>query len=304
MTRRSRTAQREQAHSDQALLAELLGAAPDEPPAALRPAVLRTREAQRRSALRSFLTRTWFDRALQVAERALVVAVLVVFGYWLADGYGRDLLHEWQQPEARAAAKAPAPRVSATARPAAHMPAPPHRVAGEQAAASLPFTTPNMQSTPEEPDFLAPRPLAPNALPSDPRPQQLTIPSIGLDTGVTEVFVQDGVWQVADYAAGYNNGSALPGEPGNTVMAGHAGLRGGVFRDLGSVNVGDPVYVVAGGWRYHYRVREVKSVWPDQVEVMDPTPTRVLTLITCTAWDTQRLVVVADLQDSLPVAGS
>jgi sortase A len=304
VARRSRTAQQEQEQQQQALLTELLGAPPAEAAPPLRPVVLRTREAQRRSALRSFLQRTWFDRALHIAERLLVVAVLAVFSYWLADGYGRDLWHSWQQPEARAATKATAPPNRPTARPAAHMPAPPPRVEGKQAAAALPFTTPNMQAAPAEPDFLAPRPLAAAPQPSDSRPQQLVVPAIGIDTPVREVFVQDGAWQVADYAAGYHNGSALPGEPGNTVMAGHAGLRGGVFRDLGSLNVGDEAFVVAGGWRYRYRVREVKSVWPDQVEVMDATPTRVLTLITCTAWDTQRLVVVADLQDSLPVAGS
>jgi len=304
LARRSRTAQREQERQNQALLGELLSAAPAASAPPLRPVVLRTREAQRRTALRSFLQRTWFDRALHGAERLLVVGVLAVFGYWLANGYGYDLWHSWQQPEARAATRAAAPRAAPTPRPAVHMPAPPQPVAGERAAGALPFTTPNMQDAPEEPDYLAPRPLRAAAPPSDLRPQLLAIPSIGLETGVSEVFVQDGAWQVADYAAGYHSGSALPGEPGNSVMAGHAGLRGGVFRDLGSLRAGDQVFVVAGGWRYHYRVREVKSVWPDQVEVMDPTPTRVLTLITCTAWDTQRLVVVADLQDSLPLAGS
>lgn len=304
MARRTAPAQQEQARHDRELLAGLLAALPAAPAPPLRPVVLRTREAQRRTALQSFLRRTWFDRALHVAERLLIVAVLAVFGYWLADGYGRDLWHNWQQPKARAATRlAPLPAVP-TPRPAAHMPAPPPAVAGDQEAGALPFTTPNMQGQPAEPDFLEPRAFAPTAQPSDPRPQQLVAPSIGLDTGIYEVFVENGAWQVADYAAGYHNGSALPGEPGNTVMAGHAGLRGGVFANLGSMRAGDEVFVMAGGWRYRYRVREVKSVWPDQVEVMDPTPTRVLTLITCTAWDTQRLVVVADLQDSLPMAGS
>jgi len=59
----------------------------------------------------------------------------------------------------------------------------------------------------------------------------------------------------------------------------------------------------AAGWRYHYRVRETKSVWPNQVEVLESTPMPVLTLLTCTNWDTQRLVVVADLIDSKPIPG-
>jgi sortase A len=124
---------------------------------------------------------------------------------------------------------------------------------------------------------------------------------------VKEVFIVDGVWEVAEYAAGYLHGTALPGnyssEGGNTVLAGHAGLRGAVFGSLGALSAGDDIYLDAGGWRYHYRVREVKSVWPTQVEVLDLTSTPVLTLLTCTNWDTQRLVVVADLVGSKPSPG-
>jgi sortase A len=88
---------------------------------------------------------------------------------------------------------------------------------------------------------------------------------------------------------------------GNTVMAGHAGIRGSVFRDLGQLQIGDAILVEAGGWQYGYRVRAVERVGPLQVEVMAPTPTAVLTLITCTAWDTQRLIVIADLVESRPL---
>ena len=86
-------------------------------------------------------------------------------------------------------------------------------------------------------------------------------------------------------------------------MAGHAGIRGAVFRDLGAVAATNDIYLDAAGWRYHYRVRDSKSVWPNQVEVLDATPKPVLTLMTCTNWDTQRLVVVADLVDSKPIPG-
>ena len=98
-------------------------------------------------------------------------------------------------------------------------------------------------------------------------------------------------------AAGYLHDTALPGS-GNTVLAGHAGIRGAVFRDLGALVYNDDIYLDAAGWRYHYRVRDAKSVWPNQVEVLDATPRPVLTLMTCTNWDTQRLVVVAALIDS------
>ena len=119
---------------------------------------------------------------------------------------------------------------------------------------------------------------------------------------VYEVFQRDDGWEVAEYAAGFHNGTALPGTVGNSVFSGHAGLRGAVFKDLGRLKPGDDVIVETGGWRYVYRVRGSLSVWPNQIEVMDQTPTPVLTLITCTNWDTQRLVVVADLVDARPLS--
>ena len=87
------------------------------------------------------------------------------------------------------------------------------------------------------------------------------------------------------------------------AISGHLGLRGGVFATLPALQPGADIYIDAGGWRYHYRVRESKNVWPEQVEILDQTPTAVLTLLTCTNWDTQRLVVVADLVESKPFTG-
>jgi sortase A len=168
----------------------------------------------------------------------------------------------------------------------------------------LPYITNDMASAPPADDFLAPRQGNVSApLIEAPQPTHLQIPSIGLDTPVKEVFIVDGAWQVADYAAGYLHDTGLPGS-GNTVLAGHAGLRGAVFRDLGALAANADVYLDAAGWRYHYRVRESQSVWPTQVEVLEPTTIPVLTLMTCTNWDTQRLVVVADLIDSKPLPGS
>jgi sortase A len=300
LSTRSRSSAGADDTQEHGLLQELLLTPPGSGDRPLRPVALRSRAEQRRLALRSFLQRTWFDRLLFYSERALLLAVALVFGYWLIDGYGRDWLHELRQGDAVAAPIAaramPSPVLAPTTRPTAAEPAAP-----DTQAAALPFTTPDMALPSEAPDYLAPGSLAAPAPPSDLRPQWLSAPDAAIDTPVAEVFVQDGAWQVADYAAGYHHGSALPGSPGNTVMAGHAGLRGAVFRDLGALAPGSEVFVVAGGWRYRYRVREVKSVWPNQVEVIAPTPTPVLTLITCTAWDTQRLVVVADLVDSLPV---
>jgi sortase A len=106
---------------------------------------------------------------------------------------------------------------------------------------------------------------------------------------------------LAEYAAGYLNGSGLPGVPGNLALEGHAGLYGAVFANLRALKPGDNLYVDAAGLRYHYRLRASNAVWPNQIEVLDSTETPTMTLITCTNWDTQRLVAVADFVDSGPV---
>lgn len=266
---------------------DLLQALLENPPAphgvSLAPTALRSVEAQRDHALRGFLRRTWVDRLLHRAEPMLLLAALIVFAVWLADGPLRDWLYTREQ-QANAAAPIHAPTASPTA---------------VAQAAALPFVTTAMSQTSALDGALAPRRALPPPRLAAPEPTRLTIPAIQVDTPVKEVFVVDGVWEVAEYAAGYLHGTALPGD-GNTALAGHAGLRGAVFRDLGRLKPGDDVYLEAGGWHYHYRVRSQTNVWPTQVEVLDPTPVPVLTMLTCTNWDTQRLVVVADLIDAKP----
>jgi sortase A len=274
----------------------------------LQPIALRSTDAHRRHALRRYSLRTWVDALLRHAEHLLLLITLAFFGYWFFDGPARDWLHDRQQPAPSAAVANAAPRPPSLAsdtrgKEGEHTPpAPAPRL---DRAVPLPYTTPGMAYVEPESDFIAPRggaPAAPVAV--APQPTRLLIPSLALDTPVKEVFVVDGAWQVADYAAGYLHDTGLPGDPGNTVLAGHAGLRGGVFRDLGALAAGADIYLDAGGWRYHYRVRGSQSVWPAQVEVLAPTETAVLTLLTCTNWDTQRLVVVADLLDSKPSPGA
>lgn len=139
-------------------------------------------------------------------------------------------------------------------------------------------------------------------LPTPAEPTHLLIPSIGIDTPVVKVIPVDGVWEVAEYAAGYMYSSALAGEAGNMVMTGHLGLRGAVFLNLSALQPGADIFVDAPGWRYRYRVRGSQVVWPNQIEVLFPEETTTLTLITCTNWDTQRLVVKADLLGWEPFA--
>jgi sortase A len=275
-----------------------------------RPASLRSVAQQQQLALRGLRLRNWVDRALYGAERVLVVSAIIAFSYWLVDGPIRDWVHAYQRDGivwAGASAATPMPT------PPLRLPEPIQPAAsaadGPAQAAALPFTRPEDAS--EAPasagatrdGFLAPQALlGEQQAAEDPRPVRFSMPTIGAEMDVREIFVVDGAWEVAEYAAGYHNGTAFPGTIGNSVLSGHAGLRGAVFQNLGRLKPGDDVVVETARWRYTYRVRTSMSVWPTQIEVMLPTPTATLTLITCTNWDTQRLVVVADLVDARPLS--
>ncbi len=264
-----------------------------------KPTALRSLDEHRHQALSGYRFRTWVDRWLHYAERLFGVAALLIFAWWVVDGPVRDWWYVQQ-------ATRHAPPVESDLRSTAvvRLPAPVAVQRIVPADVPLPFTTPDMQQPLPAEGFLAPRsPVEAVEEQGTPLPRRLIIPALGLDTPVVEVFIVDGVWQVADYAAGYLHGTGLPGDPGNMALSGHAGLRGAIFRDLGRLDIGADIFVDAGTWRYQYRVRDMRNVWPIEVNVLDPTPTPTITLITCTNWDTQRLIVIGDLVGAQPLTG-
>lgn len=299
-----------QSVQDTALLEGLLGAPAPARDRGSHPARLRSAHQQRAIALQGYLRRTWVDQALRFTERLLLVAALGAFAFWLGDGPIRDWLYLRSAQRAVAApGVSRAPVVATVPTPAlpqsfdSAVEPRPDAQPSTLAPAALPFVTDSdTRGSRQAGDaFLVPGYVpADNAI-SSPQPTWLAIPAIGLDTPVVETFLVDGVWEVAEYAAGYMSGTALPGA-GNTALAGHVGLRGAVFRDLHRLQPGDSAFLDANGWRYEYRVRETRTVWPTQVEILDPTPSPVLTLITCVNWDTQRLIVSADLVGATPLA--
>lgn len=137
----------------------------------------------------------------------------------------------------------------------------------------------------------------------------LEIPSIDIETEVTEggiIVNKQGQleWQTVPFIAVQYRETALVGARGNAVISGHVVTiaEGNVFRNLYKVNVGDAVGVETKEGRYTYIVEEIKLVKPNAVEVMAPTTSPVLTLITCGGeFDTRtrsfsdRLIVVSRL---------
>jgi len=102
----------------------------------------------------------------------------------------------------------------------------------------------------------------------------LRIPRIGLEVPVLP-GTDD---RTLDRAVGHIAGTALPAVDGNMGIAGH---RDGFFRGLKDIAAGDQIEVDMLSEKHTYRVERTWVVDPTDVSVLDPTPTRALTLVTC-----------------------
>ena len=72
--------------------------------------------------------------------------------------------------------------------------------------------------------------------------------------------------------------TALPGTDGNSGIAGH---RDGFFRGLKDIGPEDAIDLETLRGKEVYRVERTWVVDPEDVSVLDPTPVRSLTLVTC-----------------------
>jgi len=102
----------------------------------------------------------------------------------------------------------------------------------------------------------------------------LEIPRLGLTVpvleGTDELTLNQGV--------GHVEGTALPGECDNVGIAGH---RDGFFRVLKDVTDGDTIELLTLWETLSYAVEDIRIVEPEAVQVLAPTGTPVLTLVTC-----------------------
>ena len=79
-------------------------------------------------------------------------------------------------------------------------------------------------------------------------------------------------------AVGHIPGTALPGEVGNIGLAAH---RDTFFRRLRDIRAQDEIRVVSQEGTFAFRVEKTSIVSPRDTFVLDPTPHRALTLVTC-----------------------
>lgn len=103
---------------------------------------------------------------------------------------------------------------------------------------------------------------------------RVQIPRLGVSAMVRE---GDDVSTLRE-AVGHIPFTALPGEAGNSGLAGH---RDTFFRGLRNVRAGDRITVTTPRDVLQYVVRQTRVVEPDDVGVLNPTPAQTLTLVTC-----------------------
>lgn len=95
--------------------------------------------------------------------------------------------------------------------------------------------------------------------------------------------------------------SVLPGEPDNSVLAGH---RSTTFRNIGTLVIGDLIIIHTNFGLFTYQVSGTRIVEDDDETVIVSTPQALLTLITCYPFDAigaapQRYIITAELIESV-----
>ena len=105
----------------------------------------------------------------------------------------------------------------------------------------------------------------------------IEIPALGLATPLHQGVTLNAI----DRGPSHWPGTALPGELGNVVVAGHRVTRGGPFRHIDKLVPGDQVIFTVDGRRSVYRVTGHEVVTPDAMRIVDQTPAYTGTLFAC-----------------------
>jgi sortase A len=123
---------------------------------------------------------------------------------------------------------------------------------------------------------------------------QIQIPAIEVDAPV----VQGDGWEQLKKGVAQHSGSANPGEVGNVVLSAHNDVFGEIFRHLDELKEGDVITIYTAQHAYSYVIDNIQIVSPTDVEVMAPTESPTITLISCYPYmvDNKRIVVQGSLQ--------
>ncbi|MEZ5257281.1 MAG: class E sortase [Ilumatobacteraceae bacterium] len=105
----------------------------------------------------------------------------------------------------------------------------------------------------------------------------IEIPKIGL----SQTLLEGVSLSVLDRGLGHWPGTAMPGQRGNMVIAGHRVSHGHVFRDLDQLSVGDRLIATTGYGTYTYQVTGTQIVDPTETWIVGQGSSATATLFAC-----------------------
>jgi len=141
---------------------------------------------------------------------------------------------------------------------------------------TTPATTTTIELERQATQPIAP-PADPRAYENNPLLGQIAIPKIGLTSEL-----HDGITLTTlDRGPGHWPGTAMPGQIGNVVVAGHRTSHGAEFRHLDALEPGDEVVFTTEAGSFTYHVTGTQIVTPDSLWIVDPTDTPTATLFAC-----------------------
>ncbi len=124
----------------------------------------------------------------------------------------------------------------------------------------------------------------PEAVPADPRAAEpvvelgsIEIPKIGVVKSLFEGITLT----TLDLGPGHWPGTAMPGQLGNVVIAGHRVSHDKPFRHLDQLVAGDDVILTTAAGRFVYKVTGTEIVGPEALWIVDQTPDYTATLFAC-----------------------
>jgi sortase A len=143
---------------------------------------------------------------------------------------------------------------------------------------------------------LLPVPVAPPPEDGNEDPElelgSIEIPRIGLERAMYEGIRLS----TLDRGPGHWPGTAMPGEFGNVVVAGHRVSHNEDFRNLDQLEPGDEVIFNTATGRHTYHVLSTEVVGPDAVWIVDQTPAQTGTLFACHPPGSTRQRIVVHLE--------
>jgi sortase A len=119
------------------------------------------------------------------------------------------------------------------------------------------------------------------------------IPKLGVSAGMHNGVEISGL----NNGPGHWPGTAMPGQPGNVVVAGHRTSHGGIFRYINSLGAGDQIIFETSNGTFTYVVTGTQIVAPNAMWIIGQGGGSRATLFAChpPGSTAQRIVVFATL---------